>query len=122
MKSNNILFTTLALVILLAAAVLDYINPSKQLSLLLWIVTFAALSALFFFAYFVNGLQAWTWLYPACIFAALSEIAFVISLDIINDVWALVFGVASLAIPSLVGYFFDRPRRANLSVASPVSV
>jgi hypothetical protein len=122
MKSNNILFTALTLIILSAVAVLDCVNTSNQSSLLLWIVTFAALSALFFFAYLVNGVRAWTWLFPACIFAAISEIAFVISFDIINDLWALVFGLASLVIPSLVGYFIDHPRRENSSVVASGSV
>jgi hypothetical protein len=116
MKSNNILFTALALAILSAAAVLDCVNTSNQTSLLLWIVTFAALSALFFFAYFVNGVRAWTWLFPACIFTALSETAFVIGFDMINDLWALVFGLVSLVIPFLVGYFIDHPRCINARI------
>ena len=116
MKSNAVLFVGLALAIFIGFAVLDYTNSPNRTSPLLWIVAFAALSGLFFFAYFVNGLRAWKWLFPACIFAALSEIIFIIRVDIINDGLALVFGLTALIIPSLVGYFINTPHRTNPSI------
>lgn len=113
MKSNTVLFTALALVILSSSAILDYTNSPSLISPLLWVAVFAALSALFFFAYFVNGIQAWRWLFPACIFAALSEIIFIIRVEAINDLWAPAFGLSALLVPSLVGYYIHSARGVN---------
>ena len=116
MKSNAILFDGLAFVFIAGFAVLDYLISSTFVSALIWVAAFAVLGGIFFFAYFVNGLRALKWLFPACIFTALSEIIFIVSVDTINDLWAL--GLAALAIPALVGYFVDRSRHVNSSIAA----
>ena len=85
MKSNTPLFVGLAIIVLAVFAILDYFKIPFHISSLLWIVAFAADSAVFFFAYLVNGLCAWKWLFPACIFAALSETVLILSVDGIND-------------------------------------
>jgi hypothetical protein len=122
MKSNTPLFIGLAIIALAVFAILDYFKTPFHISSLLWIVAFAVDSAVFFFAYLVNGLRAWRWLFPACIFAALSETVLILSVDEISDVWALVFVLASLIIPSLVGYYINRPHRVDLSVLASSSV
>jgi hypothetical protein len=122
MKSNTPLFIGLACVVLAGFSILDYVNPLKFVSSLLWVAAFATLSGLFFFAYLVNGLHAWKWLFPTCIFAALSEIAFIVNVEMINDLWAVVFGLAALIVPLLVGYFINRPDHVNYSVAAFGSV
>lgn len=116
MKSNTILFAGLAAVVITATVILDYINPSNIISSLLWIASCAALSGIFFLAYLVNGRRAWGWFFPACIFAALSEILFILKIDFINDTWAFVFGLLGILIPALVAYR-NQPRRANLLIA-----
>ena len=116
MKSNAPLFVGLAIIVLAIFSILDYFKTPFHMSSLLWIVAFATDSAIFFFAYLVNGLRAWKWLFPACIFSALSETVLILSADGINNAWALVFMLASLIIPSLVGYYINRPRRVDLSV------
>jgi hypothetical protein len=122
MKSSTSLFVGLTIAVLTVFTILDYFNMAIHISSLLWIIAFATVSAIFFFAYFVNGLRAWKWLFPACIFAALSETVFIFSVDRINDAWALVFGLASLIIPSLVGYFFNRPHHVNMPIIASSSI
>jgi hypothetical protein len=79
-------------------------------------MAFIAASGIFFFAYLVNGLRAWQWLFPACICAAISEIIFALTFNAINDLWAWVFGFAGIIIPTLVAYF-NQPRHESLSIA-----
>ncbi|MCJ7434650.1 MAG: hypothetical protein MUO77_14285 [Anaerolineales bacterium] len=113
MKSNATLFIELAATVFTGSIILDYVNSSNLISSLLWVASFAILSGIFFFAYLVNGLRAWKWLFPACICAALSEIIFALTFNAINDLWALVFGLAGFVIPAAVAYF-NSPRRVNL--------
>jgi hypothetical protein len=122
MKPNSFLFTALALIVLSAFCVLDYAVFSGVLSTLLWIGGFAFLSALFFFAYFVNGVYAWPWLFPACISAALSEIVFINIVGLIDERWAFAFGLASIVFPTLIGYMVNSPRRSKLPAITPVSI
>jgi hypothetical protein len=122
MKSNTSLFVGLAIAVLAVFTILDYFNIPFHISSLLWIIAFACVSAVFFFAYLVNGLRVWKWLYPACIFAALSEIVLILNVDRINDAWILVFGLASLITPSLVGYYINRQQRANLTILASSSI
>jgi len=113
MKSNAPLFIGLASLVLTASLVLDTINSPGRVSLFLWMTTCIILSGIFFFAYLVNGLCAWKWLFPACICAALSEIIFALTFNAINDIWAWAFGFAGIFIPTLAAYF-NQPRRSSI--------
>lgn len=112
MKSNAPFFIGLASLVLTASLVLNTINSPGHVSLFLWMTTCIILSGIFFFAYLVNGLRAWRWLFPACIFTALSEIIFALTFNAINDLWAWVFGFAGIFIPTLAVYF-TQPRRST---------
>jgi len=78
-----------------------------------WMLIFAAASVLFFATYFVNGIQAWGWLFPACIFAALSGTLYIVDTST-PDEWIATLIVGSVAIPFIVAYFLDRSRWALL--------
>lgn len=74
-----------------------------------WMLIFAGASLLFFITYFVNGFRAWTWLFPACIFAALSGTLFIVNSSIPGE-WVATLVVGSVAIPFVVAFLLDRSR------------
>ncbi len=72
----------------------------------LWLFIFAGLSLLFFTSYFVSGIKNWGWLFPACIFGALS-----LGFALTNAGWKEeIFGSAvllAIAIPFIVAFFLN---------------
>jgi hypothetical protein len=74
-----------------------------------WALIFAATSAFFFIAYFVNGFRAWGWLFPACIFAAVSGTISIVNLHIPGE-WIPTLMIGSVAVPFIAAYLIDRTR------------
>jgi hypothetical protein len=88
------------------AAEMGYLD---QLSTTTWMVIFAAASLLFFVAYFLKGLHAWSWLFPACIFAGLAGVTLLANSNAAEWVPTLVIG--STAIPFFVAFALDHTRK-----------
>ena len=96
-------------IVLILAGVLFLAQNANMLALpeQLWKFIFAGLSLLFFATYFINGMKAWGWLFPACIFAALSVVTFMGE----NKSESPLIGTLimwSIAIPFLVAFGVDR--------------
>lgn len=111
MKSN---FTTFfwGLVLILAGGVTlaNEMGYLQNLTTQTWGFAFAAASALFFVAYFVNGINAWSWLFPACIFAGLSATVFISEISTAQR-WIPTLVVGSVALPFLAAFALDRSRK-----------
>ena len=75
----------------------------------LWKFIFAGLSLAFFATYFVNGVQEWGWLFPACIFGALSIIVTAGEAGSDSPLLGSLI-LWSVAVPFLVAYILDRTR------------
>ncbi len=111
MKPNfSSLFWGIALIIAGGFALASEMGYLNGLSSFTWGFIFAAASALFFVAYFVNGIRAWGWLFPACIFAGLSA-AIAVSIFPAAQNWIPTLVVGSVAVPFLAAYAIDRSRK-----------
>ena len=86
----------------LLAERLGYIGPFW---LPLWTGVFGVASLLFFVVYFVNGVQNWGWLFPACIFAGVAGTMYLSTVTQDAIVGAPV--LASVAVPFLVVFAID---------------
>lgn len=75
-----------------------------------WGLVFATASALFFVAYFINGIRAWGWLFPACMFAGLSAAVFVSEISTVQR-WIPTLVVGSVAAPFVAAFALDRSRK-----------
>lgn len=102
----------LGMVLILAGlfALANQMGYLKDLSPTTWIIVFAATSILFFVAYFASGIQSWGWLFPACIFAALSG-TIAITESTIVDEWIATLVLGSVAIPFFIAFLLDRSRK-----------
>jgi hypothetical protein len=108
-RKNSSLFGGLVLVLLggfMLAFEMGYFHDLAEKT---WMLIFAAASVIFWIAYFVSGVQRWGWLFPACIFAALSGTLFILDTSIAEE-WIGALVVGSLAAPFVVGYLLDRSR------------
>jgi hypothetical protein len=81
----------------------------QELSPTTWILVFAATSIVFFVAYFLSGIQAWGWLFPAFIFAALAGVM-AITESTVPDEWIATLVVGSVALPFIIAFLLDRSR------------
>lgn len=73
----------------------------------IWMLLFLGASALFFVAYFVNGLREWGWLFPAVIFSGVALTIYLGEAGVIGELVALPV-LLSVAIPFLVAFLLDR--------------
>jgi len=110
MKANvSSFFWGLVLIITGGFVLANQMGYLADFSTTTWMLIFAASSALFFVAYFLNGLQAWGWLFPACIFAGLTGTMLAVNSIALNN-WIPTMVVGSIAIPFIVAFLFDRSR------------
>lgn len=75
-------------------------------------ITFAGgLSLAFFASYFLSGVEKWGWLFPACIFAAITLVELITQLFPGADGgWLAAPILLAIAAPFLVAYFQDREK------------
>jgi len=74
-------------------------------------IGFAVASAVFFIAYFVNGLRKWGWLFPALICAAISLNIWMSINNMEDTPWIGLPILASFALPFYVGYIIEPKNR-----------
>lgn len=113
MKSNKpSLILGLVFITIGGLALASQIGYFDQFSVTTWMVIFAVTSALFFAAYFISGIRAWGWLFPACIFAGLAG---ALALDNTPaEEWMPTLVIGSIAIPFVVVFVLDRTRKWTL--------
>jgi hypothetical protein len=76
------------------------------LSTQFWMLTFGALSLIFFFRYFFAGFRHWGWLFPACVFAGLAIMLWLLEAGIRLE-WLVTPLFIAIIIPFLVAFAFD---------------
>jgi hypothetical protein len=103
------LFGGLALILAGGFALANEMGYLRSLTAQTWALVFAAASALFFVTYFVNGIRAWGWLFPACVFAGLSATIMLFRVPAAQD-WLPTLVVGSIAVPFIAAYALDRSR------------
>jgi hypothetical protein len=74
-----------------------------------WVWVFAILSLLFFASYFVNGLDQWPWLVPACVFAGLA-LTILLAYNGASGTLIALPVLGGVALPFLAAFIID-PRR-----------
>ncbi len=111
MKPNfSSLFWGLTLIIAGGLALANEMGYLNGLTTFTWGFVFAAASALFFVAYFINGIRAWGWLFPACIFAGLSATVAISTFPAVQN-WIPTLVLGSVAVPFFAAYALDRSRK-----------
>jgi hypothetical protein len=76
-------------------------------SLSFWMLAFAGASLLFFVTYFVDGVQKWGWLFPACILGGVAATMALANAGM-DDAWIGAPVLVGCALPFLVAYLVDR--------------
>ena len=71
-----------------------------------WMLTFAAFGVIFFIRYFMAGISHWGWLFPACIFAAVSVTLWLYE-NGAQEAWMAVPIFSAIIIPFLVAFFLN---------------
>lgn len=102
-----------AVLIILGAAFLVTGNTSIQIRDPWLGIAFAgALSLAFFASYFLSGVGKWGWLFPACIFAAVTLVGLITRLfPGVDGGWTASPILLAIAAPFLVAYFLNREKR-----------
>lgn len=110
MKPNPLALIWSIILIISAGFALAYQTGGlKNLSAIAWILIFAASSAFFHGVYFIAGTQAWGWLFPASLFAALSGTV-IVAVTALPDGWIPTLLVSSLAAPFMAAFLLGRAR------------
>ncbi len=101
-----------AVLIVLGAAFLITGNTSIQIRDPWLGIAFAgALSLAFFASYFLSGVGKWGWLFPACIFAAITLVGLITRFfPGVDGGWLAAPILLAIAAPFLVAYFQDREK------------
>jgi len=89
------------------------------LSTQFWALAFGAAGLIFLVRYLVAGWRNWGWLFPACIFAALAGITWLVGSGI-RETWLSAPIFAAIVIPFLVAFVLDF--RRNWWALIPASV
>jgi len=87
---------------LLLANTLGYVNLDV-LEAGTWMLIFAAAALLFLVTYFMNGVQKWGWLFPACIFGSLALTIFLTESGVDGSILGAPI-LAAVAVPFLVAF------------------
>jgi hypothetical protein len=104
------LMAGIALIAFGILALADQMGYLGNISLQTGMFVFLAASAFFFIIYFADGIRAWGWLFPACIFTALSGVLFIVNTQK-NEMWIPTLILSSVAIPFLAAFLLDRSRK-----------
>jgi hypothetical protein len=121
MKPNfSSLLLGLGLIAVGGFAFANQANHFENLTPQTWISIFAISGALFFAAYFLNGIRAWGWLFPACISLALSG-SIALSEYSTADAWIPTLMMGSVSIPFFVAYLLGPSRTWALIPASIIA-
>src|SRR5512136_2226459 len=110
MKRNvSSIFWGLLFVLAGAALLADQMGwiQFSQISNNAWVYIFAALSLVFLFGYFLNGLRRWGWLFPTLIFAAISLTIWMGEHGLTGSYLGMPILLA-IATPFYVGFAFHR--------------
>lgn len=115
MKSNKSSLTLgLSLIAVGGLALAGQMGYLNQFSISTWAVVLAVVSLFFFVIYFINGIHAWGWLFPAFIFAGLAG---ALALDnTAAEEWMPTIVLGSVAVPFIFAFVLDRSRRWALNV------
>lgn len=117
MKTNRSnLIWGIALILTGAASLANELGYLRGFSVFSWELIFAAASLLFLISYFFNGFQAWGWLFPASIFAALSGTMAVSGVAILA-IWIPTKILGAVALPFLAAFLLNRSRMWALLLA-----
>ena len=79
----------------------------EELPLNIWVIIFGGLSLLFFVTYFINGVQAWGWLFPAFIFAGLTVTMALTNAGVGGDMLGVPF-LIGVALPFVAVFALNR--------------
>jgi hypothetical protein len=104
-KSDNIFWGVL-LVLLGLLALAQQEGWIGVFSTQFWMLAFGALSLIFFVRYLLAGLRRWGWLFPACIFAAVSVTMWLFE-NGVQEAWMAVPIFIAIIIPFLVAFFLN---------------
>lgn len=100
------LFWGAALVLAGVLFLIEQLGYLSNLSAQFWMLAFAGFSLLFFVAYFVNGVRAWGWLFPACILGAISLTIFLASGRVADASIGSVI-LFSIAVPFIIAFVLE---------------
>lgn len=109
----------LALVVLGGIFLSQEMGWINEISTLVWLVFFAAMSAAFFVTYFVSGPAEWGWLFPAFIFAGLAT---TMGLDMLGIDGSWVAAPVMLGVSAPFWIVFARDRLNNWWALIPGSI
>lgn len=110
MKPNfSSLLSGLVLIVIGGFTFANQMGYLENLTPVTWALIFTIIGALFFIAYLLNGIRAWGWLFPACIFSALAGTVALAEYST-ADQWIPTLMVGSVSIPFFVAYILDRSR------------
>lgn len=79
----------------------------EELPLSVWVFIFGGVSLLFFITYFINGVHAWGWLFPAFIFAGLAVTMALTNAGVSGDILGVPFMIG-VALPFVAVFFLNR--------------